>query len=152
MRRRSRRATKGKRFAFWKNERPLYQEGTLVGLIEAQPTPQKKSSKNGKRSQTSNRSRPSKQQKTNQGTARRLTVEDDEDEDISEQQDEEFDHQKDRHRSDNHLKTKKAFHKEVEDVAEEEVVLPLADSSYLDPALSEVLKVTSDIFLCSYLM
>ena len=39
--RRSRRATKGQRFAFWKGERPVYQEGTVVGLITAEPTPKK---------------------------------------------------------------------------------------------------------------
>lgn len=39
--RRSRRATKGQRFAFWKNERPIYQEGTMVGLLTAEPTPKK---------------------------------------------------------------------------------------------------------------
>lgn len=41
--RRSRRATKGRRFAFWKGERPIYQEGTVVGVVEVEPTPKKKS-------------------------------------------------------------------------------------------------------------
>jgi hypothetical protein len=40
--RRSRRATKGRRFAFWKGERPIYQEDTLVGVTEADPTPKKR--------------------------------------------------------------------------------------------------------------
>ena len=39
--RRSRRATKGRRFAYWKGERPIYEEGTMVGLITAEPTPKK---------------------------------------------------------------------------------------------------------------
>lgn len=49
--RRSRRATKGRRFAFWKGERPLYQEGTMVGLMQVEPTPvkAKKGLKNKKR-------------------------------------------------------------------------------------------------------
>eukprot|EP01039_Chlorochromonas_danica_P007461 gene7461-8248_t len=37
----SKRATKGRRFNFWKNERPKYEDGTLVGLYEAEPTPKK---------------------------------------------------------------------------------------------------------------
>lgn len=40
--RRSRRATKGQRFAFWKNERPVYDGGDMVGLLMALPTPDKK--------------------------------------------------------------------------------------------------------------
>jgi hypothetical protein len=40
--RRSRRATKGKRFAYWKGERPIYEQGTMVGLVTAEPTPAKK--------------------------------------------------------------------------------------------------------------
>jgi hypothetical protein len=39
--RRSRRATKGMRFAFWKNERPIYEEGVLVDVVHAEPTPKK---------------------------------------------------------------------------------------------------------------
>jgi hypothetical protein len=39
--RRSRRATKGQRFAFWKGERPVYESGKLVGLLRADPTPRK---------------------------------------------------------------------------------------------------------------
>mmetsp|Transcript_23386 Transcript_23386/g.38962 ORF Transcript_23386/g.38962 Transcript_23386/m.38962 type:complete len:829 (+) Transcript_23386:30-2516(+) len=39
--RRSRRATRGRRFEFWKGERPVYQEGTMVGLLTAAPTPAK---------------------------------------------------------------------------------------------------------------
>ena len=39
--RRSKRATKGQKFAFWKNERPVYQRGELVGRIAADPTPRK---------------------------------------------------------------------------------------------------------------
>jgi centromere protein C len=47
--RRSRRATKGKRFAYWKNERPVYDKGQIVGVLTAEPTPRKKKSKlNGK--------------------------------------------------------------------------------------------------------
>lgn len=37
--RRSRRAHRGQRFQFWKNERPVYQQGTLVGHLVAPPTP-----------------------------------------------------------------------------------------------------------------
>ncbi len=40
--RRSRRATKGKRFAFWKGERPVYEKGNIVGLLKAAPTPAKR--------------------------------------------------------------------------------------------------------------
>jgi hypothetical protein len=40
--RRSRRATKGKKFAFWKNERPIYERGKMVGELHADPTPKKK--------------------------------------------------------------------------------------------------------------
>ena len=40
--RRSRRATKGKRFAYWKNERPVYDKGQIVGVLTAEPTPKKK--------------------------------------------------------------------------------------------------------------
>jgi len=44
--RRSRRATKGKKFAFWKGERPIYREGgTMVGLLQADPTPKKQAKK-----------------------------------------------------------------------------------------------------------
>ena len=46
--RRSKRATKGKRFAFWKNERPVYQEGALVGVVQAEATPAKKARGRGK--------------------------------------------------------------------------------------------------------
>lgn len=53
--RKSRRATKGRRFAFWKNERPLYEEGTMVGVLKAEPTPKKP--KNGNRG----RGRPKKE-------------------------------------------------------------------------------------------
>jgi len=40
--RRSKRATKGKRFQYWKNERPVYNQGQIVGLLTADPTPKKK--------------------------------------------------------------------------------------------------------------
>eukprot|EP01032_Pedospumella_encystans_P023707 gene23707-26827_t len=40
--RRSKRATKGQRFAYWKGERPIYEEGTIVGIVEVDPTPQKR--------------------------------------------------------------------------------------------------------------
>lgn len=40
--RRSRRATKGKKFAFWKGERPIYNMGTLVGLATAPPSERKR--------------------------------------------------------------------------------------------------------------
>lgn len=40
--RRSKRATKGRRFAFWKGERPLYEQGTMVGILHSAPTPVKK--------------------------------------------------------------------------------------------------------------
>lgn len=39
--RRSRRATRGVRLAFWKNERPLYKRGEFVGLEPVKPTPKK---------------------------------------------------------------------------------------------------------------
>jgi hypothetical protein len=39
--RRSRRVTKGQRFQFWKNERPVYQQGRIIGLLTAEPTPHK---------------------------------------------------------------------------------------------------------------
>mmetsp|Transcript_20730 Transcript_20730/g.29791 ORF Transcript_20730/g.29791 Transcript_20730/m.29791 type:complete len:650 (+) Transcript_20730:96-2045(+) len=39
--RRSRRATKGQRFQFWKNERSVYMRGRMVGLLRAEPTPRK---------------------------------------------------------------------------------------------------------------
>ncbi len=39
--RRSRRATKGQKFAFWKGERPIYDGGRMVGLLTANPTPKK---------------------------------------------------------------------------------------------------------------
>lgn len=43
--RRSRRATKGRRFAYWKGERPIYESGTMVGLQPVEPTPVKKNKK-----------------------------------------------------------------------------------------------------------
>lgn len=39
--RRSGRATQGRRFAFWKSERPVYDHGTIVGVLTAEPTPKK---------------------------------------------------------------------------------------------------------------
>jgi hypothetical protein len=39
--RRSRRQTKGKRFQFWKNERPVYVKGKMMGLLVTNPTPAK---------------------------------------------------------------------------------------------------------------
>ena len=39
--RRSRRATKGQRVQFWKNERPRYVKGRMVGILQAAPTPVK---------------------------------------------------------------------------------------------------------------
>mmetsp|Transcript_25517 Transcript_25517/g.43035 ORF Transcript_25517/g.43035 Transcript_25517/m.43035 type:complete len:639 (-) Transcript_25517:6149-8065(-) len=39
--RRSRRATKGQRVQFWKNERPQYEKGRMVGILQAEPTPAK---------------------------------------------------------------------------------------------------------------
>lgn len=53
--RRSRRATKGRRFAFWKGERPLYEQGTLVGLLQADPTPAKKTAKRGREDKRDNK-------------------------------------------------------------------------------------------------
>lgn len=41
-RRRSKRATKGQRFQFWKGERPIYEKGTLVEIHAPDPTPQKR--------------------------------------------------------------------------------------------------------------
>lgn len=46
--RRSRRATKGRRFAYWKGERPIYESGTMVGLQPVEPTPMKKKNKKRK--------------------------------------------------------------------------------------------------------
>jgi hypothetical protein len=43
--RRSRRATKGKRVAYWKGERNIYEGGRLVGLVTANPTPKKMTGK-----------------------------------------------------------------------------------------------------------
>jgi len=40
--RRSRRVTKGKKLAWWKGERPVYDGGRMIGLLTANPTPQKK--------------------------------------------------------------------------------------------------------------
>jgi len=39
--RRSKRVTRGKRFEYWKNERPVYDQGEMVGLLLALPTPKK---------------------------------------------------------------------------------------------------------------
>jgi hypothetical protein len=39
--RRSRRATKGQKFEYWKGERTVYQAGKLVGVLHALPTPAK---------------------------------------------------------------------------------------------------------------
>lgn len=39
--RRSRRATKGMKFAFWKGERAVYDHGKIVGMLKANPTPAK---------------------------------------------------------------------------------------------------------------
>jgi hypothetical protein len=62
--RRSRRATKGKRFQYWKNERPVYDKGVIVGLLTAEPTPKKPkigksilAKRNGKSSSSSSRSK-----------------------------------------------------------------------------------------------
>ena len=43
--RRSRRATKGKKMAWWKGERAIYNKGTMVGLLTAVPTPVNKNPK-----------------------------------------------------------------------------------------------------------
>ncbi len=39
--RRSRRVTKGKKLAWWKGERPVYDGGRMIGLLTANPTPKK---------------------------------------------------------------------------------------------------------------
>ena len=39
--RRSRRRTKGQRFQFWKNERPVYNQGEIIGFMTANATPLK---------------------------------------------------------------------------------------------------------------
>lgn len=57
----SKRATKGRRFNFWKNERPKYEDGTLVGLYEAEPTPKKP--RRTANSKTNKRARPTKVEK-----------------------------------------------------------------------------------------
>ncbi len=46
--RRSKRVTKGKKLAWWKGERPVYDAGRMIGLLTANPTP-KKNGKNGKK-------------------------------------------------------------------------------------------------------
>jgi centromere protein C len=51
--RRSGRVTKGKRFAFWKNERPVYNGGQLVGILAAEPTPAKRKLKRRRQKQWS---------------------------------------------------------------------------------------------------
>ena len=40
--RRSKRVTKGKKLAWWKGERPVYDAGRMIGLLTANPTPAKK--------------------------------------------------------------------------------------------------------------
>lgn len=62
--RRSRRATKGRRFAFWKGERPIYQEGTVVGVVEVEPTPKKKSKGLLKRSSNAQQPRDNKRKRS----------------------------------------------------------------------------------------
>lgn len=62
--RRSRRATKGRRFAFWKGERPIYQEGTVVGVVEVEPTPKKKSKGLLKRSSHAQQPRDNKRKRS----------------------------------------------------------------------------------------
>ena len=47
--RRSRRVTKGKKLAWWKGERPVYDGGRMIGLLTANPTPQKKAKSGGGR-------------------------------------------------------------------------------------------------------
>jgi centromere protein C len=47
--RRSRRATKGKKMAWWKGERAIYNKGNMVGLLTAIPTPQNEKKRVGSR-------------------------------------------------------------------------------------------------------
>ncbi len=47
--RRSRRATKGKKMAWWKGERAIYNKGNMVGLLTAIPTPANTKKKAGPR-------------------------------------------------------------------------------------------------------
>jgi hypothetical protein len=54
--RRSRRATRGVRLAFWKNERPLYKRGEFVGLEPVKPTPKKVSKPRSKLVKNSDKS------------------------------------------------------------------------------------------------
>lgn len=58
--RRSRRATKGQRVQFWKNERPRYVKGRMVGILQAAPTPLKPPTK---RTKTKRKSSSHKQNK-----------------------------------------------------------------------------------------
>ena len=51
--RRSNRVTKGRRFAYWKNERPVYERGQLIGILAAEPTPRKRKHLVKKRAQRS---------------------------------------------------------------------------------------------------
>jgi len=39
--RRSKRQTKGQKFQFWKNERAVYDRGSMIGFLQAEPTPKK---------------------------------------------------------------------------------------------------------------
>jgi hypothetical protein len=57
--RRSRRATKGQRVQFWKNERPRYVKGRMVGILQAEPTPAKPK-RNLKKKKKSSSSKQSK--------------------------------------------------------------------------------------------
>ncbi len=65
--RRSRRVTKGKKLAWWKGERPVYDGGRMIGLLTANPTPAKK-----QKGKTANGGSSF----DNQGVRRRLTADD----------------------------------------------------------------------------
>lgn len=58
--RRSRRKTKGKRLQFWKNERSVYMNGKMMGLLIADPTPAKPKRKRVDTSKTSENNKKKK--------------------------------------------------------------------------------------------
>lgn len=68
--RRSRRATKGRRFAYWKGERPIYESGTMVGLQPVEPTPVKKK----KRKRAPEKEQEEKRKRTHNTSKGRKTV------------------------------------------------------------------------------
>lgn len=130
--RRSRRATKGRRFAFWKNERPLYQEGTLVGLAAAEPTPVKHTSKS--RSNRNANGKPAKKkEKRATGTKRVRNAESD-----SSLDEDQLMNSK-RHRS------APDYNQEIVNEPLNEALLP-TDVEYIDPVLTDSMAVWDDYY------